>query len=45
MGICDVFTAVATTENMSGLILLPLQSFVQQYVCPTADGVTLNNIG
>ena len=28
MGICDVFTAVAATENMSGFIFLPLQSFV-----------------
>ena len=26
--ICDVFTAVADTENMSGFILLPSQSFV-----------------
>ena len=27
MVICDVFTAAAATENMSGFILLPLQSF------------------
>ena len=27
-GICDVFTAVADTENMPGFILLPSQSFV-----------------
>ena len=27
MVICDAFTAVAATENMSGFILLPLQSF------------------
>ena len=27
-GICDIFTAVAVTENMFGFILMPLQSFV-----------------